>query len=189
MRFDLGALYSEVWIQFELFLPANFKHRAVSPSNNKFFRIWPATYNDKAKIGASYSIYSGAPQLKAEWTAPSPDTQGMTMRGTRMVEFISVSDLGKWMRIKIRATSPTASKAGTVDIWKNDVLVVDNTDTMNANVSAGIYAYRYGYLLGWANSGFDEDTAILIDDVTFATSQADLPSAVIPPSASDLSVR
>ena len=33
--------------------------------------------------------------------------------------------------------------------------------------SAGMNYLNQGYLLGWANSGFDKDTHIFIDDVRF----------------------
>ena len=78
-------------------------------------------------------------------------------------DFITAEDLGKWMSIKIYANAPTDKHPGTIRIYKNKYVLLDDTNI--ANVLPGTQGWRYGYLLGWANSGFREDTAIYMDNV------------------------
>lgn len=41
LRFDLGKVYSELWLTYDLFIPSNYHHRdAISSDNNKMFRLW-----------------------------------------------------------------------------------------------------------------------------------------------------
>jgi hypothetical protein len=191
LRFDLGALYPEVWIEFNLYIPSNFVHAAVSPNNNKFFRLWPATYDDRAKVGASFMVDSTAgnvSRMRAEWDSGA-DTKGMTTRGSFAYGLINSQDLGNWMKIRIYVKSATTSTMGTINIWKNGVLVVENAGTVNAYATVPpANAYRYGYLLGWANSGYAADTYLYLDDAIFATSEEDLNQTAVAPAAPQLNV-
>jgi len=178
LRFDLGAAYREVWLQFRLFIPSNYKHRKFSNANNfKFLRIWPRNYRDREKVGFSnWQSRSGSSgsRLVADWAV---NGQGLGPKGDRVDPFISEADRGKWMTVKIHVkAAASSSQHGTLRVWKNGNLVLNNNGTVNNYHSGEGHAYRYGYLLGWANAGFDKDTIIYIDDVIFATSEGDLGS-------------
>lgn len=171
LRFDLGKLNNAVWMQYDLYIPANYAHRPSG--NNKFFRLWGADYGDQEKVGAStWDIDSGGGicRLNGDWnTGP-----GMGEHGAGSTPFIAAADLGTWMTIKIYVKAATATTNGTLNIWKNGTLVINNTGTMNNYTSGNPHAYRYGYLLGWANTGFTQNTDMYIDNVVFATTEADL---------------
>lgn len=184
--FDLGALYPDVWIQYKLFIPSNYVLRSVSPSNNKFFRIWPNAYEDRQKVGAStYPKSDGTTLIRAEWSVAGG---GLGTNGPWGANFITPSDNGKWITVKIHVIAANPTNLGTINIWKNGVLVIENSGTVNSDVTKEPYAYRYGYLQGWANTGFAETTVFNIDDVVIATTEAEL-TGVSPPDAPDLSVQ
>lgn len=59
LRFDLGAVYPELWVRYRLYIPDNYIHRdATGSDNNKFIRLWGSTYDDLEKVGASLWLLS-----------------------------------------------------------------------------------------------------------------------------------
>ncbi len=94
--------------------------------------------------------------------------------GKKFANFIAAPDLGTGMQIMVHVEAATPEVKGTMQIWKNGVLIIDNPNKIDLYKKGSIHAYRYGYLLGWANTGFDEDTDLYIDDVVFGTTRADV---------------
>jgi hypothetical protein len=182
LRFDLGRLYPEIWVQFRLFVPANYKHRYPnsSASNKKLFRLWPQGYNDVEKVG--FQMWRRGDDLSSvqgDWNTGS----GIGPKGDYAAAFITEMDKGKWMTIRIHAKAPTSStQHGTLRLWKNGTLIINNSNSVNNFKSGESHAFRYGYLLGWSNSGFDVDTYLNIDDVLFATTSSGLDSGSGSPS-------
>lgn len=170
-RFDLGALYNELTIEFDIYIPngaepwggAAYSHVNASPSNHKFFRLWGTDYADKEKIGASLFYESGYSEIGPEWDTGG----GIGQKLPHGYGFISLSDLGKWMAVKIYIVAATSTTMGTMKIWKNGTLWIDATGTMNSYEAGEAHAYRYGYLLGAANGGFAGTTYMMIDNVRF----------------------
>ena len=88
--------------------------------------------------------------------------------------FVDDRTRGRWMHFQFHARLGTGPEAldGLMEIWVDGVktTAVDRKtgqpglDLFN---SKGMNYFNQGYLLGWANSGFDEDTYIFIDDVRF----------------------
>lgn len=78
---------------------------------------------------------------------------------------------GKWTRIRFhfKLSSERLKADGVYQMWANDVLVVNaqNQAYWNAKLTPTDASFRNGYLLGWANSGFTEQTLLYIDDVKF----------------------
>lgn len=179
LRFDLGAVYPDLWLRYRLFIPANFTHRdATGSDNNKFIRLWGSTYDDLEKVGASTWLDSpadGHSSLIVDWNSHG---DGIGPKGSVRERFIAAADRGTWMDVMIHATAATATTRGTFQVWKNGTLAIDGTGTVDNYTAGGAHGYRYGYLLGWANSGFTQDTDLFIDDVVFGTTQADVAPAV-----------
>lgn len=191
LQFDLGGQYKEVWMTMALYVPSNYYHRVGGDGpNNKIYRLWGTDYGNIEKVG--YSVWSaagdnGASFLAGDWNGGA----GLGPKGDSAL-FIGSADLGKWMTVKIYTKAATATTKGTIKIWKNGTLIL--SDTQVNNYTAGeSHAYRYGYLIGNANSGFDQTTDFYIDDVVFATTEADLggstSATVSPPSAPSLNVQ
>lgn len=167
-RFDLNKEYTEVLIEFDLFVPLNYRHLMPSDkvANNKFLRLWQTNYSEGEQIGAGTlvqdnngtSIIGTDHKLYPNW--------GISTGVKQARNFITADDLGKWISIKIYASAPTDQHPGSIRIYKNKYLLLDDTNI--ANILPGTQGWRYGYLLGWANSGFREDTIFYMDNVRFS---------------------
>lgn len=174
LRFDLGKLYTEFWMQFDVYIPKNYTHRdGESTDNNKFFRLWPETYSDSEKIGASLmrdksnfgSLIAIDYSKQADW--------GLSLAaGGTASDYISINDLGKWIRVKVYIKTASTSSFAEIAIYKNGSLFIQDSPALDYNPS--VNGVRYGYLLGWSNSGFDEDTHILIDNFYITENEPDL---------------
>ncbi len=177
-RFDLGGYYEELSIKFDLYIPGNYEHRASNGgqgwANNKFFRLWTDTYSDLEKVGASmWNEFDNGNSQTGNNTYNSSfsndyrtqPTYGMSSRNTT-ANFINLAnDLGKWMSVVIYIKAGTDSSLSEFRLYKNGQLFLG--DTFNNNWVPGTQGYRKGYLLGWANSGFTEQTNLYIDNVEF----------------------
>jgi hypothetical protein len=167
-RFDLKKEYTDILIEFDLFIPANYKH--VTPSdraaNNKFLRLWQINYSEGEQVGAGTLVQDNNVSSIIGTDYKRFPNWGVSTGVKQARDFITAEDLGKWMSIKIYANAPTDQRPGTIRIYKNKYVLLDDANI--ANVLPGTQGWRYGYLLGWANSGFREDTALYMDNVRFS---------------------
>ncbi|WP_156184347.1 hypothetical protein [Cellvibrio sp. pealriver] len=174
-RFDLKAEYKKLSIKYDLFVPENYIHQKPSDriDNNKFFRLWREKYTVGDHIGASMlsepdgdSLLGVDYKLEPTWGIST----GIDPKGN----FISAADRGKWLAIRIEVEAPvSATQLGAIRIYKNDKLFVGTNKV--TDVEPGEQGWRYGYLLGWANSGFRADTFLYIDNVQIEDSVSQKP--------------
>ncbi|MES2933926.1 MAG: heparin lyase I family protein [Pseudomonadota bacterium] len=167
-RFDLKKEYVELAIEYDLFIPANYKH--ITPSdradNNKFLRLWQVSYSVGEQIGAGTlpQGLNGESKIGTDYKK-FPDW-GVSTAIKQADNFITLSDLGQWMTVKIHVKAPSDKSKGVIQIYKNGNLLLN--DVAVPNNLPGLQGWRYGYLFGWANSGFREDTVLYIDNVKFS---------------------
>lgn len=163
-RFSLSGEKTEITIIFDMHIPANYHHPSAGASNNKFLRIWRDSYDDNEKLGGSFHAENaGGVISKISVEYQESPTKGMGKKET--APFILDSDLDSWLAIKIYARAATDSSDGKYEIWKNGVRIL-NHNVKNNHIS-GTQGWKQGYLLGWANSGFNEDVRIHMDNVKF----------------------
>ncbi|GGX56966.1 hypothetical protein GCM10007392_25560 [Saccharospirillum salsuginis] len=163
---------TELWIAYDLYVPLNYAHRTESgASNNKFLAIYRAPYTD--------------PGFHLNWSV-NPDGDGGSnlflhryRNGTEQaarppaddlgVGVLTADDRGQWVRIEafIRVPSSADSNDGVMRMWKNGTLVTDETALNNYGGDDENY-FNELYLLGWSNSGFDEDTVLYIDNLSLS---------------------
>jgi hypothetical protein len=194
-RFWLPQL-TEVWIEYMFFVPTNFNHRKPAgcksnAANQKFFRIWgpdeKGYANGNPKAGASLDPikdssgnYSGESKLYMQWEDEGGLKHNVAMAGqepgsTWWPAFTfdgrnNSAKVGTWIKVQMHyklSSSPTASN-GMIELWINGVMRVSLT-ARDWYGSAGNYLAA-GYLLGWANVSYDEDTDFFIDDFRVLTS-------------------
>jgi len=108
-------------------------------------------------------------------------------------------DLEKWIEVTYhwKRQSAETSEDGVVELWKKvgdeprqKIFSEKNLNRTWSKDGGPNPAYNFidqGYLLGWANSGFDKDTTICIDDVQF--SDKPLISQIEPKKVSGVEVR
>lgn len=197
LRFHLAPnRYSELWIRYDLYVPANFYHRdAPGSDNNKFLALWsgahPRGFTGPALVpnywprpsGESHLIlFAGGPQ--------NPDGSGQMFRKNYWDEggqIFEVADRGKWLTIIVHAKYATpANDDGIFRLWKIrdgvTIPVLDKTD--GAWYVPGQPGFDGGYLMGWANAGFAQDTSFFLDNIKFSTtSLLKAPGSGAPPVA------
>lgn len=181
-RFDMGRYLSELAFEYMLYVPANFKHRDAplnsAGTNNKFFSLWRDQYGgDKGSweisVGwvrtndlESYALFHSTRSIH-NWIAPFDQRDKFIGSNTPMKP-------GQWNRIRFyvkastyRGTLPTGD--GIMKMWINNTLFFSTTTGNFNNFDPSLVGttLRLGYLMGYANSGFDETTVFFIDAIKF----------------------
>ena len=169
-RFKLGKPYKEIWISYDIRIPENYYHRKTSygSSNNKgFIMLWGGDYSNPSgfKLGTEF------------W----PDGDGSSTASVRLSgsgydkhfweacpKILKMSDRGQWIKITAQLKYATAAnRDGIFRVWKT---YTDGKGEIVCNISDGEWyvptseGFDNGYLLGWSNSGFNEETKFFIDN-------------------------
>lgn len=172
----LDQLYSELEIDFWLYYPdgnegyTTARYVQRDTTNNKFFRIYAntsLTLNHET-LGASTWGRGGDDDIEMNLEFRSYEWENPVMgeQGSRDIDFITDADRGTWMHVVIYCKAPTGdnSNDGILRVTKNDVVVRE--ETVNNWWSGESHGYGSFYLIGYANSGFANDTLLHIDDLT-----------------------
>lgn len=78
---------------------------------------------------------------------------------------------GRWILVEWRVHGDDGTGNGLLQIWFDSELVIDEQEIAVDGAPCGTNTFLNGYLMGWANSGFDEETFVYIDDVAFSDSR------------------
>ncbi|REH56370.1 polysaccharide lyase-like protein [Tenacibaculum gallaicum] len=160
----------ELWIKYELYIPVNYTHRKEnSASNNKFLAVYKNDYRYPG-FHVNWSLSpnnTGGSNLTLHRYRNGTEQSTISPSGELGTDFITKNDQGKWIHIMARIKAPSSEKAtdGVMQLWKNDVLVCDETAL---NMYGGINENFMNemYLMGWSNSGYLEDTVFYIDNLS-----------------------
>jgi hypothetical protein len=172
-RFDLPQL-RELWIRYYFYLPANFVHRASSPSNNKFLRLWgddPNYGNNNPKVGLSFDHVSGRSDLYIQWGDGTRTINGQEGNPQWCwLDGFSATRRGQWHEFLLHAklSSTPTDADGVFECW-----MFGEHKTTGPTVLWGSNADNYfatGYLMGHSNSGYDVTTTFYIDRFRVYTS-------------------
>lgn len=184
LRFSLGDTYQEIWLKFNLYIPANYVHREEAVPNNKFlyldnaedlsvgFESWPCSLAPSDPVCVDQGSGSDYIPLHLKWGGVDRghDHPGNNYFGqiSDPATYVNTNaDLGKWHEwiVHIKLASSADSADGVVEIWKNGVKQMEYLRLEN-------YAARgliQGQILGWANSGYASQTDIYVDDFVVST--------------------
>ena len=190
-RFDLGANYPELYIEWYEYYPngteglgPKYVHQAASPTNDKFLRVWSGNQSDgnngytsfNVKVGASTGVggvSTGDEQLFAEWgvngLGVGPNGSSGSQPGFFYNSWVTDTVRGRWIDVRVHLKVATSSNNnGVIEVWRDGTKVISATTLANyPSGGAGNY-YNFGYLMGWANSGFAQATNVYVDDVSFS---------------------
>jgi hypothetical protein len=179
-RYSIGAAHRELWASWWLRVPVNFEHLdGPSSDNNKLFMFWMDDYStrgDGSTVGMeTRPDGSGG----ARWYVKVSPGRGSVLGGDQgSTPFISYpSDQGRWMKIVVRLRAETSAGAGDglMQVWRRWEDEGSFTQTHNRTSqpirvpSGGPNGFSAGYLMGYANSAYGQDTEFLIDDFTLST--------------------
>lgn len=178
LRFNLGLAQRDLWISMMLRVPANFSYPKTGDPN-KFFALWSDGYS---QFGSGSTIWLGMHRDGSGASLGLTYSRGgftASVKYQQDVPFIYPKDRGRWMQIVIHTkteTSPGASN-GSIETWRrwadqshfiklhealNLPIALPSNKTPNGFMS--------GYILGWANAAYSEDTEWLLDDFIISKS-------------------
>jgi hypothetical protein len=138
---------------------------ASNPGGSSLYGTW------KPNSSVAYNFFNPSDLLD-----DSPSVDEMSMG-------ILSSDRGRWIDWIIHAkASDIYIEQGDIDgpgngklqVWKDGELIYNVTDATNYSDVANMNGWDQGYILGWANSGFDETTYMHIDDFMIGVSPEDV---------------
>ena len=178
-RFVLGKRLGELYIQWHQYWPdgtetpsvgPKFHHRQdKGPNNNKFLRLWDEDYRHyRVKLGFSTMPKpNGDSEMMTEF---GTNERGVGVSGTRGDgRAITAARRGRWVKIQVHVRLATgANNDGVIEMWLDGVRTIGNFSLRLFPGSIAANYLRNGYLMGWANSGFSQQTSTYIDDVIIA---------------------
>lgn len=191
-RFALGRQMTDVWIRWYQYFPAGdegvgprWRHREEpsGPENNKLLRLWDDDYsNYNLKAGFTFMpAGNGDSSIVAK---KGTNEGGVSDRGLNSAWGILDETIrGRWVEFIVHIKTDDGTQVdgnGILDMKLNGEWVIQNVVSMFPLDGTGNY-FQHGYLMGWANSGFDETSYTYIDDVTIADTE--LTSQTNPPEA------
>lgn len=190
---------TEIWLQYDIYIPSNYFHRDLEPNGSnwvgggeKLLSLFADEYsnpNPTLILGQNMmrrSYDTGVPNTTNPGGSYQSGSFAVTRNGSR--DFFQMwpdatkptvnvkVDLGTWQRRTIHVVMPTSatSNNGVVEFWikRANGTVAKIIDEKQGWFYGGSQNYiNGGYLLGWSNTGFDNDTYFLIDNVIIASAQ------------------
>ena len=204
-RFELGGAYPEVWLSYWIRVPTNYFR--ATPSNNKWLVFQMVPHNSTSGFGDYSHVEMRDWPMGNDSGAMKVDIQfrnganGNFTISDAYDNFITPADAGQWMHLvyHFKASSSNTATDGLVRMyrrWNGETEYTLINDLSNiavgmgpASIAADTLGWTSGYLLGWANSAYAEDTEWLIDQFTVSQTPpfdiVDLPEA---PSAPVLAI-
>lgn len=197
--------YPELWISYWLRVPTNYVRGPVSgyngAGNNKFFSILMGRMPEEYQTSYVSSFFI------RDWPNSNPNnmdvdiefnngTDNQATVSSRHTNFVTPADAGRWMHLvyHLKASATTSSTDGVLQLyrkWDGESNYTSIVKLSNLNVGvgqgsldAGFTGWAGGYLMGYHNAPFAEDTEWLLDDfIVSDTPPADIFAvAPMPPS-------
>lgn len=168
-RFVLGNHYPNAWITYWIRIPPNFEQGS---KNSKFLSLWPSSYDRPGTVTwQTRPNGSGGANLLYQ-------DGGVTSGETGSTPFISVpDDRGRWMHVAAHVEAASGPKANDGKIqffrrWEGESKYTKLHEKLNANTwddSSDAQGISRGYIMGWANDPYDQETEWLLDDFAVHT--------------------
>jgi len=180
-HFDGGL--SELWFGYWWKVPINFYHGTVgSGSNQKLNALWMDEYEFQGDgVGPTWTCQfrradtNGSSRLSCYHISSDPGaSSGETGQVGGSSNLITTpDDRGRWMFLLyyIKAATGIGTLDGVAKIYRmweggsSFELLWEDTD-MDTYVPAGLSGFHYGYIMGWNNTLYAEETEFLMDDFT-----------------------
>ena len=184
-RFDMGKGYPEIWVSYWQRVPINFSRGLTgSPSNNKYFIMFMGNHSIYDQSDVSHFItrdWPGSPGTNISVDLQYYNADGAGGTSSRYSNYITTSDAGRWMHIvyHMKASSGGGAKDGRISWyrkWEGDSGYTTIADLNNIEITIGAKSTNLGYngwgggyIMGYANMPYAQDTEWLVDDFTIST--------------------
>lgn len=181
-RFSFGSTQrNEIWIKYDLTIPQNYNH--IEGNNKAFLSLWSNSTGTRPEDGYSdpNELFLGlefVPQGNGESQLAiraSGSGYDYNQGGGKGRNAITRADFGQTVTLVIHVKTSTIARTpignnddfyvagnGVYQIWKNGTKIMDITD-LNA-YKANWSGFNRGYLFGWTNGRFREETTFYIDN-------------------------
>lgn len=180
---DGASSPSELWFEYMVRVPDNWEHRdPIGGSGNKLISMWAERYNNSL----------GDAEITIEWqratTTRSFLRQAVVTDANRLADdqpsqqlikgtIFDASMRGTWIRLRYHyriGGTDAVNDPTIIDIWRDNTKICEARRDYNMKGyppenPPGLNYFRHGYLFGWSNSGFTEDTNFYVDDLKFWT--------------------
>jgi hypothetical protein len=167
-RFYLTTPLQEFWVRMYVYIPLNFKHRdqISGGTNNKMLLVYSNPYSSGYLSGINFLRVSDSQSSLMVINFNNGEEAGYLSPSD---SFITAADKGTWMEViyHCKVSTSGSSGDGVIQVWKNGSLIADYTNLNTYGLSETNYINE-GYLMGWQNSGYEEETIFYIDDVEFS---------------------
>ncbi|MDQ2076173.1 hypothetical protein [Marinimicrobium sp. ABcell2] len=178
-RFDLGNPHREVWVRYWIRVPDNFKHGSGNPNNNKFFALWMDGYSSKGDgptVFWNYWRSDNGAELTVSYSHGQKTVSGPNAQRTDFID--DSADRGRWMEVvlRVKAATDRNSNDGIIEThrrWEGEGSFTKIHEIKDANIAAppgGPNGWHSGYIMGYANATYSEDTIWVIDEIEFSNS-------------------
>lgn len=186
-RFDLGGSYPEIWFSYWMRVPDNYNHRSGGGAGNtKWLALWTNNYEDRTGITTVWEYWpagNGSSEIAYRWVGP----EGPTAHQGNAPFINPQTDRGKWMHIvhRIRLSSAPGAADGVLQMWvkkqgASTYTQLHNRTNAVIRPAGGGNGFRAGYLMGWSNSGWDQETTFYLDDFKISRSSLLQDSGPVP---------
>ncbi len=135
----------------------------------------------------SYACYPGSPGSTGGHRFDPKDFSNTNYTGAPALAIDVTTDLGKWIDFIVHVKASTANNSGAypsnyvgngvLELWKNGTKIWSQQNVGNyyyGTTHPQYSGFQTGYLLGYANSGFNQHTYMYIDGMTVGTTSADV---------------
>jgi len=207
---------SEIWIQYDMFIPSNFRPLDAKPTSDNTFgggHKVLALYADGYSAPNSTMIFGQAFARKDLNGVPGYDgnayrggTLSTYKNGERIYTQLGIDesrakawifadiDRGKWQRRTVHFKFPTSetSNDGKIEVWiLRDNGVIDELVKVHGGSFYGFNQnyFNAGYFNGWCNDGLDGETYFFLDNVIITDNSANLDAGAFGETAVALSNR
>lgn len=178
-RYEMGAAYPEVWISYWIKIPENYEHGPIgSPRNQKWQAVWTDDYSQHGD--GPTVVFNMWPDGNRGSVSTVSIVKATNMNSAHREEFngfIRVpEDRGRWMHnvFYLKISSSASAEDGQVKWWRRwqgetEFTQLANMETVGLWPNSGPQGFSAGYLMGWANGAYAEDTEFLLDNFTIST--------------------
>jgi len=181
-RFSLGADYTSLWISYYIYVPSNYYHRnSAGVDNNKWFRVWASDTDFHLTTEMEEQDDHDGTSYIRRFLCGSRGINGAPTSEPGRADIIGAAypiKPGQWnyMQFWFQSASDRETQDGTAEWWANgtkiqwlnwDLWANDGGDGGDPGQPAYV---NNGYILGWSNAGFDNDTIFHVDDIDIYTS-------------------
>jgi hypothetical protein len=171
LRFSINRPMPDIYLSYNVRIPDNFYHRPENPGNSKWLMLWTNGYEDRVGVTVGWEYWPtsdslGASKLAYRWV----NSSGGSSHKDLQLFMVPDTHRGRWMTvvIHVRLSSSADKNDGVVEFWRRlDGAAFERihyAEGLPLWPSDGPNGFTHGYLMGWSNSGYSEETTFHIDD-------------------------